>query len=625
MIAVHRSHSSTLVAASAILLAAAFARVHAEDRAADASLDGQEMLALPVQVLDAAGEPVAGAIVVPWALRCSQGHGQWRPEGFGNGEPPQGATDADGRASVPFPKFAVLDERVLTTEVTLSIDHPDFAYIMYEFVPIPRKETGDHRITLQQGARVELQPLLAGQPADGDGLFALWSDGRSWTPGARPRVDADGVFHIPPMPAGAGQALLVRLDGERATHFSPLIDLDLSASPTLRQSVELSPAATLRGQLSDNVPRPIVNGRLIARTLPRDLERENVLWTTWAPIAADGTWEIPSWPADEAVQIIALCDGYYAASGDAPTEVNNPRVPNRWVNDALLSFQSLADRLERAADAKPADASPESSGLDAAAHLARLASTVGRPDMFLRPQVFRPAAFERSLTLDMVPAVRCEIEVVDAAGAPLAGAKLYSNPNVGWWNYGSQIYCTPLARGERLLVHRDYDASVEKNRYPQPYFAVTDAAGRAVMELPIGHESLYAEHDAYELPIIQGRREQSVTLLAGETAHARLVLQPKGTEHLGEWDKLAGVLFGCTGEECRRLLEDEGFAARMATVRIQLAAAKNPRDPKLLASAYAEMAAAFKEIDDQQEANRWRRKAAEQAERLADEAAPATP
>lgn len=88
---------------------------------------------------------------------------------------------------------------------------------------------------------------------------------------------------------------------------------------------------------------------------------------------------------------------------------------------------------------------------------------------------------------------------------------------------------------------------------------------------------------------------------------------------------LTRVRSGCAGEEGRRLLEDEGFAARMATVRIQLAAAKNPRDPKLLASAYAEMAAAFKGIDDQQEADRWRRKAAEQVERIAEETPPARP
>jgi hypothetical protein len=93
-----------------------------------------DMLTLPVRVVDAEGQPVAGATVVPWALRCSQGHGLWRPTGFGGNAPPTLSTSADGRADVPYPRYTDPDEWVRTTEVTLSIDHPEFAYVSYEFV-----------------------------------------------------------------------------------------------------------------------------------------------------------------------------------------------------------------------------------------------------------------------------------------------------------------------------------------------------------------------------------------------------------------------------------------------------------------------------------------------------------
>ena len=37
----------------------------------------QQMLKLPVRVVDADGKPVANAKITPWALRSSQGHGLW--------------------------------------------------------------------------------------------------------------------------------------------------------------------------------------------------------------------------------------------------------------------------------------------------------------------------------------------------------------------------------------------------------------------------------------------------------------------------------------------------------------------------------------------------------------------
>ena len=51
------------------------------DAAALADMAGeQEMLALPVRVVDAHGEPVARAKVTPWALQCSLRHGWWSKE-----------------------------------------------------------------------------------------------------------------------------------------------------------------------------------------------------------------------------------------------------------------------------------------------------------------------------------------------------------------------------------------------------------------------------------------------------------------------------------------------------------------------------------------------------------------
>jgi hypothetical protein len=365
------------------------------------------------------------------------------------------------------------------------------------------------------------------------------------------------------MKIGSGQVMLVRLDGERATEFSPVAELDLEQGATVRQALDIHPAVQIRGTLSDNVPRPVKNGRVSARTLPSNPKREHVDWTSWAAVAEDGTFVINNWPADQTVQIIALCDGFMAESGAAPEVVEKPPVH----------------------------------------------------DSFSRPQVFPPEAQREPIVLRMTPMVRCAIETVNEQGAPVPGVKVESCPNVGWWNTGSQIYCAPLMHRENWLLKHDYSAAVDK-QYEQPFLTVTDDSGHGTIDLPVGSEDFSATQADFELPVVRGRRDHRFDVIAGETPTIRLVLQPKGTEYLGDWDKLAGVLFGCTGEQCRHLISDPGFRKRMDYVGDQLNAAKDPTDPAVLRRAYAEIGKAFDEMDDQDEANIWRHKAEEQAAKL---------
>jgi hypothetical protein len=605
---------SALVLALAILLLAAPPAPAAP--AGDAPV--QEMLELPVRVVDPGGKPVEGAVVIPWALRSSQGHGRWHAESIGAAGPQQVVTDVDGRVTVQFPKYNNLAERVLTLQVTLSIDHPDFAYADYEFVDIPRKETGDHVVTLKPGAAIKILPRENGQPTSLDGLQVMWSDGRAWKPEVKPTPTADGGLLVPPMPLAPGMLMLARLDGERATHLSSVVQVHPTTSETISLEVELPPAKQLTGALSANVPRPVKNGRVLAHSLPRANKGEYVYWSSWARVAEDGTFVIDAWPEGEAIQLIGLCDGFYARCGVAPPEFDDAYVTlaELGLNDSIIAVRGVAYELERAAERSPDIAAVRWAGTAATALRALL-----RAAPYERPQVFRPEMFDKPLVLEMSPAGRCEVLAVDDQGEPLPGVKIYAGKNVGWWNIGSNIYGRSPYRSERVLLTRDYEKADESDAVPKPLFAVTDENGRASLDLFFGGEYLFADHEGFELPVDQGRREQRIMVLAGETTQARLVMQPKGREYLGEWDKLAGVLFGCTGEQCRRLLEDQGFRKSMEAVRAEFDAAKNPRDPKMLMKAYAKMAEAFKELDDEEEVARWKRKAAEQAEKAGAEAA----
>jgi hypothetical protein len=534
---------------------------HGQIRAVEMVL--QKMLSFPVRVVNAEGQSVAGATVIPWALRSSQGHGMWKGKKLPIAEPPKLVTDADGRCEVPCPRYTYADELVATLEVTLSINHPDYAFLDYQFVNVPYDGHEAHLVKLERGVPVYIVPIENGKPASLESLRALWSDGRSWGYDAQSIKGADGELHIPPMPMGKGQLLLVRLDGDKATHFSQIIDLDLEAGQGLRQQVELQPAVRIVGKISDDVPRPVKNGRLKFEKLAKDQKRENVSWFSWAPIAEDGSFSIDRWPDGEPLQIIALAEGWMAASGKPPEVAPKP---------------------------------PE-------------------PDSFNRPQVFMPDQWPDGIRLQMTRLVRCEVETVDGEGQALAGIEVGSWPNVGWWNDGSQIYCSPLVRRESTLDSGDYLAGAS-NEFGRPFNAISDAKGRADLELPQKPERLVATSNEYELPVDRGSRSKRVELAAGETAHVRLVMQPKGAERLGDWDKLAGVLFGCRGEQCRRLISDPNFRAQMDKVSEQLDAAAADGDRSVLPTAYRAIAAAFDELGDKLEAAKWRRKAEQEAAKL---------
>ncbi len=522
------------------------------------------MMELQVRVLDADGKPVAKAKVTPWALRSSQGHGWWRQDDDRADVGPKDAfTDAAGTATVAYPYYRDRRERIRTTGVSLFVDHPGFAYLDDLHVDVPLESGGPYEITLATGIPVEVRPRVDGQSADD--IFALWSDGRSWQPGVTPEKLADGALRIPAMPPGENSMLLVKLDGDRATHFSKITDFKLSLGESKKINVAMQPGVRVKGVLSENVPRPVREGRVKAWSLaPVQPAKERVTWWTWVPIEPDGTFVIDSWPADEPIQLIALCDGFMAASGKAPECVKNPLDPDK--------------------------------------------------DPYGRPQVFQPDG-DQPIELAMTPLVDCVVTVVDEDEAPVAGVTVVSNPNVGWWNSGSQIYCHPLARGERMLRERDYNNIFDKV-FEHTFQTNTDARGKATLQLPAGKQLLHVISDVYELPVFLGRRDVRVQLTRGETTETVLRLQPRGTEKLGEWDKLAGVVFGCSTREGRRICALPGVSQKMDEFAARFREGKNQRDPRLLAEAYSAVADAFVGVGDQEEAAKWRQKAAEQAAKV---------
>lgn len=536
---------------------------------------GQQMLKLPVRVVDAEGKPVAKVKITPWALRCSHGHGWWRKGDERAAVDPQEVhTRDDGTATVLYPRLRDVKEQIQTLAVSLNVDHPDYAYQNDLHIDVPLETAASYEIKLTRGVALEARPLMDGKPTNLENIYALWSDGRSWEPGAAPAKTAEGTLRFPAMAPGKNSVLLVKLEGERATHFSKITDFELKAGEPKKLDIELRPSLQIHGVLSANVPRPIKNGRLETSTLPpADASDGRVTWFSWSPIQADGTFVIDGWPTDERVQVVALCDGFMATSGKAPDVVRNPRAPHK--------------------------------------------------DPFSRPQVFE-ANQQGSVELAMTELAHCAVTVIDEGGAAVAGMKVISGPNVGWWNIGSQIYCRPLVRSETMLKKQvDYADSAD-HVFPEPFQGMTDAKGRMTLELPAGREDLDVISDVYELPVFLGRREMRVELVRGKTTEVTLRLQPRGTEKLGEWDKLAGVVFGCSTREGRRICALPDVRKKMDEFEKRFREAKDQRDPQLLSEAYTAVADAFTNVGDQAEAAKWRQKAAEQAAKAAGKQQPAS-
>jgi hypothetical protein len=451
---------------------------------APAKAVGQELLSLPVKVVDPDGNPVEGAEIRPWALRCSQGHGGWRADGLGGSEPPTVETNAAGEADVPFPKYAIAKEKVVVTEVTLSIDHPDFSLIDSKHIAVRPQIPPRVELPLERGGSVVLRPVEMVKGEGAEGLYAIWSDGRSWREEFRPQITDDGNLRLPVMPLGQRSARIARLKEGEVVSLSRRIEFDVQAGePELKQAL-MPPPRRIVGRLSDDVPRPVKNGRVKAQSLPSsdDMRESECGWFTWAPVAEDGTFEIKAWPEDDAIQLIALCDGYVAKWGDPPAGIEEERRGLR--RPQVYSVEKLDDN-------------------------------------------------DGEVEIAMEPMVRCDVTAVDQQGAPIAGVKVVSGPNVCWWRDGSQVYCSPLVRCERLFVERNYMKAVD-DAFPQPFTATTDEQGRCQLEIPTGSESLFTQHDKFELPVADGRRMKRIILVAGKPLQVELKMQPIGTDLLGD-------------------------------------------------------------------------------------------
>ncbi len=320
------------------------------------------------------------------------------------------------------------------------------------------------------------------------------------TSSSRPRdkpgpleISEQGTVRLPPMAEGKNEFMLVRLDGDTPSHFSPIQKVTIEGTEgVIQQEADLVPAVRVEGKLSDNVSRPVSNGRVNVMTIPAGDSWQEVTWSASVRVATDGSFVISSWPSGEPMQLTALCDGFIAESGEAPAMVKPERA--------------------------------------AGPHL--------RAQVFMNPS-------ESKLTVQMTPMATCNLTVLNGFDKPIDGVNVASWPNIGWWNGGSQGYCSPMGDYVDFLRTGEYKRpDPDAPNGEEPFCGTTDEGGQVSIDLPVGAFRLYAEHKRYQLPIIRGDREVVVRSEKAGPFDFKMVMQPKGLDVLGDWEDLCGLVFG---------------------------------------------------------------------------------
>jgi hypothetical protein len=228
---------------------------------------------------------------------------------------------------------------------------------------------------------------------------------------------------------------------------------------------------TLRGELDETAPRPIINGRVVVHVWPQGHKPKNnpPAWHTWTAIDKDGRFEIGSLPEGD-LEIVAMCDGFVSTNGPGTAGFRNPQ------KHALGS-----------------------NGLE--------------------------------IIVGMEPTARLEVHVTDDKGKPLKDADVTTWPNVRWGNWSATILVSDLYKTADWL---NLAHPAPPSFWHQPvadFHGNTDSAGLAVLRnLPANVTQFCVSHPRFALPVIaiswRKDRVAPVKLIPGITNYESVQLEP---------------------------------------------------------------------------------------------------
>ncbi|MFO0922451.1 MAG: hypothetical protein U0905_08205 [Pirellulales bacterium] len=297
-----------------------------------------EKATLKIELVDGDGQRIANAMVRPYALRCVEEpstHFFWPVKEFG--EAPLVTSNSEGIVEIPYPaKWMTSGSRMTTSQLSITIYHTEFISKQVDL----DLAIAQPPIELQAGCEVSItvkdpqgeSNLNFGILMAGPGASAPWASQPPSTRRSR---------SIPP---GTWQALIASPQPDGVTLFSGVIPIRLrtSQSATLR-NVPLKPGMRLSGKLSENVPRPVEDGIVLAFCTPKPIEAvagerpDVVRWATSTSIQADGSFTFASLPDSGNLQLIALAKGWIIQCEE--------RSKNQWTVGQLLTADEARESM----------------------------------------------------------------------------------------------------------------------------------------------------------------------------------------------------------------------------------------------------------------------------------------
>ncbi|MES2793083.1 MAG: carboxypeptidase regulatory-like domain-containing protein [Planctomycetota bacterium] len=266
------------------------------------------------QVVDTKGKPVAGAQITLWGYSNNGGSAS-----FSDKDQLQTITktDARGMARIFLPTGdneaqqrhwqKLIDSG--PERLALKIEHPGHPTRADYF-----EIASDEPIVLSDSTTIEIRAHRSNKQSSAGRLYPAIGQSIDWS-------EKDGLLTVRRVDLASkrGEVGLRIIDVPEAgpAWFSDLIDLKSKTGNPIAIQAELKPGVRVAGRLSDQVPRPIKNGRVVAAIAARRGASTQWFWESTAVIAADGKFEIESLPANENLEIVAICDGWVSSNPTA--------------------------------------------------------------------------------------------------------------------------------------------------------------------------------------------------------------------------------------------------------------------------------------------------------------------
>ena len=432
-----------------------------------------------VKVVDADGKPVEGAVVRPWALQAGNGGGLWTDAAYG--APKRTRTDAEGQTEVVFPQASKWGDSPVVVSVSVFVSHGEFC-TKSAHVDVPKGEPPHvPTVTLERGVRLRIAGVEPGSDRPLSHCHVLLEGTETDEPEFV--TEPDGWVRSIPIHENRRWFRVVRVPPGEPPQFSKALAWTPDDPGSREVRAEVRPGVRVLGKVSDEVPRPIVRGHVVAwcgspaRREEAGGERvktEPIWWIETVPIREDGSFEFPSLPSGYLAQIYA------------------------WANDSISS-QPTDEAYKICCDWFAADDHERQ-----------------RSQVFRYGQVLRLVGTKSQITLNMEPAGQVRVKCVDAAGRPLPRVHVGAGPNQYMVGCGSTYFCTRQSSldGLKGKLYRDW---LNDN----PFSAETDANGEALIRnLPSGHQSFHAGSHLW-----MSKQEHGAEAKAGETVEVTVVLE----------------------------------------------------------------------------------------------------